>query len=122
MNDIVEANPAEHYLALVSQLEPLGLAYLHLIERHRDLTQRLRKAWPSTLILNPHTAPLPTGLDALELIDNGTADLISFGALFLANPDLPRRLRAGGPFNTPDRVTFYGGDEHGYTDYPSLRT
>ena len=35
----------------------------------------------------------------------GTADMVSFGALFLANPDLPTRLAAGGPFNTPDRAT-----------------
>ncbi|MEV0702278.1 hypothetical protein AB0I53_30790 [Saccharopolyspora sp. NPDC050389] len=40
--------------------------------------------------------------------------------MFLANPDLPRRLAAGGPFNTPDQETFYGGDHRGCTDYPEL--
>lgn len=45
---------------------------------------------------------------------------MAFGALFLANPDLPVRLQQGGPFNTPDPETFYGGDERGYTDYPTL--
>ncbi|MFQ6392531.1 hypothetical protein ACLMAJ_03680 [Nocardia sp. KC 131] len=54
------------------------------------------------------------------LTSSVTADMISYGALFLANPDLPARLAAGGPFNTPDSATFYGGDEHGYTDYPAL--
>lgn len=48
------------------------------------------------------------------------ADLIAFGRLFLANPDLPRRLAAGGPFSEADPATFYGGDAAGYTDYPSL--
>jgi N-ethylmaleimide reductase len=55
-------------------------------------------------------------------IRGGQADLVSFGASFLANPDLPERLRAGAPLNTPDRATFYGGDERGYTDYPVLET
>ena len=50
------------------------------------------------------------------------ADLVAFGVPFLANPDLPERLRAGAPLNAPDRATFYGGDEHGYTDYPVLQT
>lgn len=50
------------------------------------------------------------------------ADLVSFGKPFLANPDLPERLRADAPLNTPDRATFYGGDERGYIDYPALET
>jgi N-ethylmaleimide reductase len=48
------------------------------------------------------------------------ADMVSFGKLFLANPDLPRRLAIGGPFNDPDPATFYGGGDHGYVDYPAL--
>jgi N-ethylmaleimide reductase len=47
----------------------------------------------------------------------GEADLLSFGSPFLANPDLVERFRAGLPLNAPDRSTFYGGDERGYTDY-----
>ena len=50
----------------------------------------------------------------------GGADLIAFGRLFIANPDLPRRLRKGAQLNAPDRSTFYGGNEKGYTDYPAL--
>jgi len=61
-----------------------------------------------------------TNIGELALVEDGTADMISFASLFLANPDLPARLAAGGPFNSPDRATFYGGDEHGYTDYPAL--
>ena len=51
---------------------------------------------------------------------DGTADLVSFAALYLANPDLDERFRRGGPFNPPDRKTFYGGAAKGYTDYPAL--
>ena len=49
----------------------------------------------------------------------GEADLISFGVLFLANPDLPERFAEGAPLNAPDRETFYMGGEKGYIDYPT---
>jgi N-ethylmaleimide reductase len=124
LNDIAETDPADleqTYAALVGSLAPLDLAYLHMVEGpDRDLARRLRKDWPSAFILNPFTYPNPTGPDAMALVEDGTADMIAFGALFLANPDLPRRLAAGGPFNTPDPATFYGGDHRGYTNYPTL--
>ncbi|SEC00640.1 N-ethylmaleimide reductase [Streptomyces sp. 2231.1] len=120
-NDIAEDNPGEVYGALLDRLAPLDLAYLHLLEGpDAELTGRLRKAWPGTFVLNPFTHPDATGPDALTLIEEGAADMVAYGALFLANPDLPRRLAAGGPFNTPDQATFYGGDHRGYTDYPAL--
>lgn len=124
LNDIVEDGYRETYVALVEALEPIGLAYLHAMEMgpqtDRDLTVELRKRFSGSFILNPSTPDGFTGVDELALVEDGTADMVSFGALFLANPDLPARLAAGGPFNTPDRATFYGGDEHGYTDYPTL--
>ncbi|MGW4514659.1 alkene reductase [Streptomyces sp. NPDC004393] len=120
-NDMSEDNPGEVYAALLDRISGLGLAYLHLLEGpDRDLTARLRKAWPGTFVINPFTYPDVTGPDALKLIEDGSADMVAYGALFLANPDLPRRLAAGGPFNTPNPETFYGGDHRGYTDYPSL--
>ena len=45
---------------------------------------------------------------------------MAFGKPFISNPDLVQRLRQGAPLNPPDRATFYGGAEHGYTDYPLL--
>ncbi|MFF2849208.1 alkene reductase [Streptomyces sp. NPDC058001] len=123
-NGIDEPDPEPTYTALVKELEPLGLAYLHLFEaapETRELTLALRKQFTGALVLNPATAPDVTDHDALALIEDGTADIVSFGALFLANPDLPARLRTGGPYNTPDRATFYGGDAQGYTDYPALQ-
>ncbi|MFI8933084.1 alkene reductase [Streptomyces sp. NPDC053474] len=121
LNGIHEPDPEETYLALVEQLSPLGLAYLHVMEVGpiRDLVTALRKGFDGPFILNPATEG-PTGPGELALIEDGTADILSFGALFLANPDLPARLKAGGPFNEPDRATFYGGDAKGYTDYPAL--
>ncbi|MFC7534374.1 alkene reductase [Actinoplanes sp. GCM10030250] len=120
-NGIAEENVEELYLSLVAGLAPLGLAYLHLVESpDRELTRRLRAAWPSAFLLNPHTHPERTGHEALGLVEDGTADVITFGAAFLANPDLPARLTAGGPFNAPDLSTAFGGDHRGYTDYPAL--
>ncbi|MGH8514748.1 MAG: hypothetical protein ACREV8_12580, partial [Gammaproteobacteria bacterium] len=48
------------------------------------------------------------------------ADLVSFGRLFLANPDLPERFCRNAPLNTPDPATFYAGGTKGYSDYPTL--
>ena len=53
-------------------------------------------------------------------VESGRADLVAFGRLFIANPDLVRRLREHAALNEPDRNTFYGGKEAGYTDYPAL--
>ena len=120
-NDIVEDGHRETYRALVTALNPLGLAYLHIGEGpDTELTPELRALWQGTLILNPYTPGAFTGPEALKLVENGSADLVSFAALFLANPDLPARLQADGPYNNPDYSTAYGGDEHGYTDYPAL--
>ena len=53
-------------------------------------------------------------------VASGRADLVAYGRKFLANPDLPRRLREDAKLNEPDQRTFYGGGAHGYTDYPAL--
>lgn len=122
-NDIDDPEPQTTYTALVAALEPLGLAYLHVMEASaetREVSQVLRKQFSGAFMLNPFTDGRPTGAEELELIEDGTADLLAFGALFLANPDLPARLATGGPYNTPDPSTFYGGDHRGYTDYPTL--
>ncbi|MEV3856544.1 alkene reductase [Streptomyces sp. NPDC050095] len=123
-NSMSESDPAETHAALVDAVEPLGLAYLHVLEATpaawiRETTADLRKRFTGTFVLNPHTET-PTDHQALSLIEDGLADVIAFGALFLANPDLLARLKTGGPYNTPDPATFFGGTEKGYTDYPAL--
>ncbi|MEV6009986.1 alkene reductase [Streptomyces sp. NPDC051976] len=121
LGDLSEPEPEATYLALLRALEPVAPAYLHMVETgDRALTLELRKHFSGTFVLNARTEERPSGPEELALIEDGTADMVSYGRLFLANPDLPRRLRAGGPFNTPDRATFYGGGERGYTDYPAL--
>ncbi|MFF3455923.1 alkene reductase [Streptomyces sp. NPDC002730] len=121
-NDIAETDPEATYPALVKELEPLGLGYLHVVEMvpgFREVTLALRKQFSGTFILNPATEG-PTDHGALGLIEDGIADILAFGALFLANPDLPARLKAEGPYNTPDTASFFGGDDKGYIDYPAL--
>jgi 2,4-dienoyl-CoA reductase-like NADH-dependent reductase (Old Yellow Enzyme family) len=57
---------------------------------------------------------------ATQLLAAGEADAVAFGKLFIANPDLPRRMRLGAGLNPPDLPGFYAGGAKGYTDYPSL--
>ena len=124
-NDIADSNPAETFSTAVGELNRFGLSYLHVVEpgatdpvaagEAPDI-RFFRKLWRGALIANK-------GYDlarANAVLRDGSADLVSFAALFLANPDLPERLRRGGPFNPPDRKTFYGGAAAGYTDYPPL--
>ncbi len=124
-NDVVDSNPAATFATAVNELNRFGLAYLHIVEPSAtdpiaagevpDI-RFFRKLWRGPLIANK-------GYDlqrAEAVLREGTADLVSFAALFIANPDLPERLRRGGPFNPPDRKSFYGGTAKGYTDYPAL--
>ncbi|MFJ9429604.1 alkene reductase [Streptomyces sp. NPDC101490] len=122
LNDISETETEELYTALLDAVEPVGIAYLHVLEtapERRPLVLDLRKRFTGTFILNPATEG-PTGADSLALVEDGTTDLVAFGRLFVANPDLPARLRTDGPYNPLDPSTMYGGDARGYVDYPAL--
>jgi N-ethylmaleimide reductase len=124
-NDMRDSNPAATFATAVGELDRFGLAYLHVVEPAAgdpvpngeipDI-RFFRELWRGALIGNK-------GYDlarANAVIRDGCADLVSFAVLFLANPDLPIRFRRGGPFNSPDRKTFYGGAAAGYTDYPPI--
>jgi len=131
-NDAVDALPQPLFTYVLQQLAPLRLAYLHLIEGStggpRDYQQgpsafdyaALRHAYRSAggtaawMVNNAYDRAL-----ADSALADG-ADLVAFGRLFIANPDLTRRLREGAALNKPDRMTFYGGGAKGYTDYHSL--
>ncbi|HZG03033.1 MAG TPA: alkene reductase [Streptomyces sp.] len=123
-NGISESDPAGLYRALIRALAPYNLAYVHVMEfGHREVTEAIREEWPGTLILNPHATgeeERVTPEVAAEVLRAGLADAVSLASLWLANPDLPARIKAGGPYNEPDPSTFYGGDHRGYTDYPTL--
>ncbi|MFF8974892.1 alkene reductase [Streptomyces sp. NPDC014995] len=121
-NDIAEGDTDALYAALVPALPEL--AFLEVCEIvTRPVTRAVRDLWQGNLVVNPHATadsfPATTET-ARQILDAGLADAVSLGALFLANPDLPARIQAGGPFNEPDESTYYGGDHRGYTDYPAL--
>ncbi|ONI76475.1 alkene reductase [Actinosynnema sp. ALI-1.44] len=123
LNDIQETDFAEVYLRLTRALADVDLAYLHLVTgTDRDLARRIRAGWPNLVVLNPGTGLRPvdeTLATAAEYLADGF-DLLSFAKQFLANPDLPDRLRLAAGLNAPDPATFYAGGAKGYTDYPAL--
>jgi N-ethylmaleimide reductase len=123
MND---SDPRGTFSYLAEELSHLGIGYLHLVEAvggrlgavlsEKTIAPLIRERFDGALILNG-------GYDVLtaeQVIEDGLADMVSFGAPFLANPDLPRRFSLGAPLNTPDISTYYAGEEKGYTDYPAL--
>lgn len=122
IGDAIDTDVPELYGALLTELAPLGIAYVHLTaSTDEDVLIGLRSAWPGTLIINPSTydSPLPSGrFDAERWLAQG-ADLISFGRAFLANPDLVDRLRADLPLAAADPATFYAGGDDGYLTYPT---
>jgi N-ethylmaleimide reductase len=83
-----------------------------------DLIASIRQDWSSPLLLNRRGADLETRIHDVE---SGLADVITVGTQTLANPDLVERIKSGAPLNEADRSTFYGGDERGYVDYPTLQ-
>jgi N-ethylmaleimide reductase len=113
-----------------SALDRFGLAYLHIVEprldtqgnstdedKQADLSARYFRSLFKGTIISAGGYDRETGNAVLAA---GDADLVAYGRLFIANPDLPKRFAINAPLNTPDRSTFYGGDERGYTDYPTL--
>lgn len=121
LGDTLEAGYATTYRLLVSELNRFDLAYLHLVEAGDPaLTPVIRAGWNGTLVLNAATADPLQHPRRLDLVTDGTADLVSFARLFIANPDLVARLAAAARPALPDMSKAYGGDHHGYTDYPTL--
>ncbi len=121
-NGIVEEGFEATYEALIKELAGLDLAYLHFMENpmQNGLLAKVRTWWRNTLIANTFVGEKVKGKVDLEYIESGVADLVSLGQLFISNPDLVERLKTDGPYNTADGSKFYGGDEKGYTDYPTL--
>jgi N-ethylmaleimide reductase len=124
-NDMFDSNPQTTFTYAVEQLNRFGLAYLHITEMGQDTPgvagpgfdlSLLRQCWKGVYITNG-AYDKARGNAAIA---KGAADAIAFGVPFLANPDLVKRLELDAALNVPDQSTFYGGDEHGYTDYPAL--
>ena len=126
-NDMSDSDPEKTFTYVADRLSSLHLAYLHVVDalegdiRHGAKVvplPSLRQAFRGTLVVNG-------GYDKARgntVIEDGLADAVAFGQLFLANPDLVQRLKIDAALNPPDFDTFYGGNERGYIDYPTLET
>lgn len=132
-NDVFDPEPQPLFNHLVSKLAALDLAFIHVIEGAtggpRDFKQgdkpfdwdELRKTYRDAggkgawMVNNGYDKA-----SATEAVASGRADIVTFGKLFIANPDLVRRFKEDAPLNEPNKATFYGGGAEGYTDYPFL--
>lgn len=123
-NDMRDSHPQALFNHVAEALRLFNLAYLHVMEIGIGATEalpafdfaELRRAYQGSYLANG-------GYDqarANAAIASGRADGVAFGVPFIANPDLVARFRQDAPLNAADSATFYGGDGHGYTDYPTL--
>ncbi len=126
-NAMYDEDPVETFGAFAKRLNDLGIAYLEVVEdsfqgnhangRPEEAIDAIQAGFKGTYIANgAYTAE-----EARKRISAGRCDLVTFGRPFIANPDLPERFRQHAELNRWDDSTFYGGDEHGYTDYPTLK-
>ena len=120
----VEEDPADTtatYDTLIDGLAPLGLAYLSILGDPRsELVADLRRRFGGPVVLNDGFGSVTDKETAQSFLDEGLGEAVAVGRALIANPDLVRRWQIGAALNEPDGDTFYGGDAHGYTDYPSL--
>jgi N-ethylmaleimide reductase len=123
-NSMSDSDPYQTFGHAASVLNSLKAAYVHVVEPVAEkpgpggrVSVLIRKNYHGPLIANGGY-DLKSGNAAIAA---GEVDLVSYGVLFLTNPDLPARFKRGGTqFNTPQPASFYGGDHRGYTDYPAL--
>jgi len=125
---IRDSDPVALFSYVIARLSERRVAYLHLIEAlgsEIGLSDGLHAGAVNNAALFRHlfggpliSAAAYTPESARAVVGAGKADAVAFGRLFLANPDLPERIRESAPLNKPDRATFYGGGAHGYTDHP----
>jgi N-ethylmaleimide reductase len=130
MNDIHDDNPEATFGYIAERLSDYGFAYLHMVNPAIEQMQNGKEPDPQALSMIKlirkqfkGTLIVAGGFQAdaaARWLRESQADLIAFGRKFIANPDLPERLRVGASFNNDDPTTYYGGGEKGYTDYPSL--
>ena len=129
-NDMSDKDPMALFGYVLEQLDKRHIAYVHVIEPRSTsaggnddavsdapcTSALFRKKFSGAFI----SAGGYTPESAKQTVEQGLADAIAFGRAYIANPDLPERIRSGAVLNKYNRATFYGGAEQGYTDYPLL--
>lgn len=125
-NSIIDSDPTALFTHLIKSLNEIPLSYLHLMNAlfpTDQLPQYPRNVMETFGTLSKHPVMANGGYTretGEQELEKGIAAMISYGALFVANPDLPKRFELNAELNEPNRNTFYGGGEKGYTDYPTL--
>lgn len=120
---LVESDPHTTYIEAIKLLNQAGIAYLSLAEADWDnaldlpdtFYQAVRDNFTGTVMYAGKYSPEK----ALRVLEQGHGDIFGFGRPFIANPDLPERIRNDWPLNSVDPATMYGGTDKGYTDYLS---
>ena len=125
-NSMIDSNPIDLYSYLLQELNKMPLLYVHLMnamfptdnlpQYPRDVIGVFGKQTQHPLMANGGY----TRESGEQELEKGIAKMISYGTLYLSNPDLPKRFELNTDLNQPDRATMYGGGEKGYTDYPTL--
>ena len=117
-HDMGDTNPAETFGYVATELGKRGIAFICAREAIGPdrLGPQLKKAFGGVYIANEKM----TRDSADQVIASGEADAVAFGQLFIANPDLPERLKINAPLNQPQPETFYHPGAEGYIDYPAL--
>jgi N-ethylmaleimide reductase len=121
-NAMIDSDPIGLASWLAGELNNFGLAYLHLMRRDffqqqtGDLVTPVRASYKGVLVGNMGYTPD----EGEQVIEAGLLDAVAFGSHFLANPDLPARIKAKVPLNEANPATFYTPGPEGYTDYPAM--
>jgi N-ethylmaleimide reductase len=121
-NSMMDSDPIGLSTWLANSLNDFKLAYLHIMrgdffqQQKGDILTPMRAAYQGTLIANMGY----TAAEAEQAIADGKIDAVAFGTSFLANPDLPARIKVGAALNQPNPASFYSPGPAGYTDYPTL--
>ncbi len=121
-NTMIDSDPIGLATWLAQRLNDFDLAYLHVMrgdffgQQHGDVLTPIRTHYKGVMIGNMGYGPD----EAAQAVAAGALDAVAFGTAFLANPDLPARIKAGAALNSPDPTTFYSPGAKGYTDYPTM--
>jgi N-ethylmaleimide reductase len=121
-NSMIDSDPLGLIGFLAERLNSFDLAYLHVMRsdfsqvQKGDVLRVAREKYQGVLIGNMGYTPE----EAEQAVQTGKVDAVAFGTSFLANPDLPARIKAGAALNAPDPSTFYTPGPKGYTDYPTM--
>ena len=122
-NDMLDSDPVGLITWMAQRLNDYPLAYLHVMrgdffgQQKGDVLTPARAHYKGVLIGNMGYTPQ----EAASAVESGQLDAVAFGTAFLANPDLPARIKAGASLNKPHPATFYSPGPEGYTDYPFMQ-